>query len=112
LVKNGFFLHEHYHQIKERGTDMATCLQKGVVSFLIVLTHWACTQTVTEYRFTPDFSPKKLEQDKEKCRAGQRAVGNDENRIEKCLEAMGWVGIKKEVSTVSPDDSADSSTQD
>lgn len=90
---------------------MATWLQKGVVSFLIVSTHWACMQTVTEYRFTPDFSPKKLAQDKEECRAVQRAVGNDENRIEKCLEAKGWVASKNEVSTVSPDDSAGSSTQ-
>ncbi len=90
---------------------MATWLQKGVVSFLIVSTHWACTQTVTEYRFTLDFSPKKLEQDKAVCRAGQRAVGNDENRIEKCLEAKGWVVIEKEVSNVSPDDSASASIQ-
>lgn len=82
---------------------MATCLQKGVVSFLIVSTHWACMQTATEYRFTPDFTPKKLEQDKEVCRAGQRAVGNDENQIEKCLEAQGWVVIQKEGSTVSPE---------
>ena len=89
---------------------MATCLQKGVVSFLIVSTHWACMQA-TEYRFSPDFTPKKLEQDKEVCRALQRAVGNDENQIEKCLEAMGWVAIQKEVSTVSPDDSSGSSTQ-
>ena len=87
---------------------MATCLQKGVISFLIVSTHWACMQTATEYRFTPDFTPKKLAQDKEVCRALQRAVGNDENRIEKCLEAQGWVVIQKEVSTVSPDDSAGS----
>ena len=88
---------------------MATCLQKGVISFFIVSTHWACVQTVTEYQFTPDYSPAKLEQDKEVCRAAQRAVGNDENQIEKCLEAQGWVAIEKEVSTVSPDDSADSS---
>ena len=91
---------------------MASWLQKGVVSFLIVSTHWACMQTVTEYRFTPDFSPEKLEQDKAECRAVQRAVGNDENRIEKCLEAKGWVTIEKEVITVSPDDSADSFTDD
>ena len=89
---------------------MATCLQKGVVSFLIVSTHWACMQTATEYRFTPDFTLKKLEQDKEVCRALQRTVGNDENQIKKCLEAHGWVEIKKEVSTVSPEDSAGSST--
>jgi hypothetical protein len=90
---------------------LATCLQKGVVSFLIVSTHWACVQTVTEYRFTPDFGLKKLMQDKEECQALQRAVGNDEDRIEKCLEAKGWLTIKKEVSTVSLDDSVGSSTQ-
>ena len=90
---------------------MATWLQKGVVSFLIVSTHWACTQTVTEYPFTPDFSPQKLEQDKEVCRALQRAVGNDEDQIEKCLEAQGWVAIKKEVSPASLDDSSSSFEQ-
>ena len=87
---------------------MATCLQKALIGFVIVSTHWACVQTVTEYQFTPDFNPKKLEQDKEICRAAQRAVGNDENQIEKCLEAQGWIAIKKEVSTVSPDDPDDS----
>jgi primosomal protein N'' len=50
-------------------------------------------------------------QDKEECQALQRAVGNDEDRIEKCLEAKGWLTIKKEVSTVSLDDSVGSSTQ-
>jgi hypothetical protein len=90
---------------------MATYLQKGVVCFLIVSTHWACMQTATEYRFTPNFTPKKLAQDKEVCRALQRAVGNDENQIEKCLEAKGWVVIQKEASTASSDASAGSSTQ-
>ena len=90
---------------------MAPCLQKVVVSVLVVSIHWACVKTVTEYRFTADFSPKKLEQDKEECRAAQREVGNDEYRIEKCLEAKGWVAIQKEVRPVSPDDSAGSPTQ-
>ena len=68
-------------------------------------------QTVTEYRFTPDFDPKKLEQDKAVCQAAQRAVGNDESRIEKCLEAKGWIGIEKEVSPASPNNATGSSIQ-
>jgi len=89
---------------------MATGLQKGVLSLIIVSTQWACMQSVPEYRFTADFSPEKLEQDKEECRSAQRAAGNNENKIEKCLEAKGWVVIEKEVPTENSAGIEDNST--
>jgi hypothetical protein len=102
--------------MKEGSIDMATCLQKGIVIVLVASMHWACMQTVTEYeyQFNPDsgFGPEKLEQDKEVCQAAQRAVGIDENRIAKCLEAKGWIAIKRnEPGRVGSDNSAGSTLQ-
>ena len=67
---------------------------------MMISVHWACMPTaLPEYRLNPDrgYDAEKLEQDKEICRMAQRAIGNDESRIEKCLEAKGWIAIKKEL---------------
>ena len=54
------------------------------------------SHTTTIYWSKPGSGPEKLQQDKEECQALQRAVGLDEERIEKCLVAKGWLEVKRE----------------
>ena len=58
----------------------------------------ACSQTVTVYWAKPGAGPEELAQDMEECRSLQRAVGNDEDRIDQCLMVKGWAEVKKEIS--------------
>jgi hypothetical protein len=65
------------------------------VGILIVLS-FGCTQTVTIYWSKPGAGNAELQKDKEECQSLQRAVGLDEDRIEKCLEVQGWSPVRQE----------------
>ena len=69
-------------------------LMWGVVSLLV-----ACSQTVTVYWAKPGAGAQELEQDKEECRSLQRAVGNNEDRIDQCLVVKGWSEVRTESTT-------------
>lgn len=56
-----------------------------------------CTQVVTVYWSKPGAGTAELLEDKEECQSLQRAVGLNEERIEKCLEAQGWSPVRQEI---------------
>ena len=58
-----------------------------------------CTETVTVYWSKPGAGSAELQKDKELCESLQRAVGLNEKRIEKCLEAQGWWQVRQENKT-------------
>ena len=66
------------------------------VGILMVLS-FGCTQTVTIYWSKPGAGNAELQKDKEECQSLQRAVGLDEDRIEKCLEVQGWSPVRQEI---------------
>ncbi|MDH5426957.1 MAG: hypothetical protein OEZ57_08865 [Nitrospirota bacterium] len=72
-----------------------------VVAVAIVLS-LGCMQTITVYWEKPGAGEAELQKDKEECQSLQRAVGLDENRIEKCLEVQGWVPVRQEISDPVP----------
>lgn len=83
---------------------MATWPRKGASRLFIVwtlTTFMACSQTVTVYWTKPGAGPQELERDMEECRSLQRAVGNNENRIDQCLMVKGWSEVQKEISSES-----------
>ena len=55
-----------------------------------------CNQVVAIYWAKPGAGNAELQKDKEKCQSLQRAVGLNEDRIEKCLEAQGWAPVRQE----------------
>ncbi len=64
---------------------------------------FGCNKVVTVYWEKPGAGNEELQRDKAECEALQRAVGLNEERIEKCLEAQGWSFVKQEVGTKSID---------
>lgn len=78
---------------------MAAWCGKGTIQFVCVwmlMALMACSQTVTVYWARAGSGPEDLAQDMEECRSLQRAVGNDEDRIDQCLMVKGWAEVKKE----------------
>ena len=69
------------------------CVKVLVFATVISL---GCSQTVTIYLSKPGAGNAELLEDKEKCQSLQRAVGLDEERIKKCLEAQGWSPVRQE----------------
>ena len=63
---------------------------------------FGCTQVVTIYWSKPGAGDAELQKDKEECQSLQRAVGLDEERIEKCLEVQGWSPVRQETETTTP----------
>jgi len=61
-----------------------------------------CNQVVTIYWAKPGAGDLELKEDKEECQSLQRAVGWNEERIEKCLEAQGWSPVRQETESASP----------
>lgn len=61
-----------------------------------------CNQVVTVYWSKPGAGNAKLQRDKEECQSLQRAVGLNEERIEKCLEAQGWTQVRQEIESAAP----------
>jgi hypothetical protein len=61
-----------------------------------------CNQVVTVHWSKPGAGNAKLQEDKEECQSLQRAVGLNEERIEKCLEAQGWSPVRQEIESAAP----------
>jgi len=76
-------------------------LTRECVTFLALATVMAlslgCNQVVTVYWSKPGAGTAELLEDKEECQSLQRAVGLNEERIEKCLEAQGWSPVRQEI---------------
>ncbi len=73
----------------------------GLPSVCWILAFWSlvglgCNQFVTVYWSKPGAGNAELQRDKDTCQSLQRAVGLDESRIEKCLEAQGWSKVRQE----------------
>ncbi len=89
-------------QFVEKGARTMKCpnvfrLGVGILAGILIGIGGCSSSTVTIYWSKPGAGPDKLQQDKEECEALQRSVGLNETRIEKCLEAKGWVQVKKEL---------------
>jgi hypothetical protein len=69
----------------------------GLVVVTIGMLSLGCNQVVTVYWSKPGAGNAKLLEDKEVCQSLQRAVGLNEERIEKCLEAQGWSPVRQEI---------------
>ena len=82
-------------------------LTRVSVTFLALATVIAlslgCNQVVTVYWSKPGAGNTELQKDKEECQSLQRAVGLNEERIEKCLEAQGWSPVKQETEAATTD---------
>ncbi len=65
---------------------------------------FGCIQTVTIYWAKPGAGDAELQKDKEECQSLQRAVGLDEDRIEKCLEVQGWSPVRQETEAATLDE--------
>jgi hypothetical protein len=63
---------------------------------LIMSLSLGCSQVVTIYWSKPGAGNAELDKDREECQSLQRAVGLNEERIEKCLEAQGWTPVRQE----------------
>jgi len=91
-------------QLEKGGKQMLTRVS---VTFLALATVIAlslgCNQVVTVYWSKPGAGNTELQKDKEECQALQRAVGLNEERIEKCLEAQGWSPVKQETEAATTD---------
>ncbi len=77
---------------------MRTRVGKMVLALVMFLS-LGCNQVVTIYWSKPGAGKEALQKDKEECQSLQRAVGLNEERIEKCLEAQGWSPVRKETET-------------
>lgn len=75
----------------------------GLVVVVLGMFSQGCSQVVTVYWAKAGAGPANLQEDKEKCQALQRAVGGNEERIGKCLEAQGWSPIREEIETPMPE---------
>ncbi len=77
------------------------------VTFLALATLIAlslgCNQVVTVYWSKPGAGAAELLEDREECQSLQRAVGLNEDRIEKCLEVQGWSPVRKEIESLDGD---------
>ena len=83
--------------------DRKSLMMLGLgISTLVVLS-LGCNQVVTIYWEKLGAGNAQLLQDKEECQSLQRAVGLNEERIEKCLEAKGWTPVRQEIESVAPD---------
>ena len=69
----------------------------GLVVVGIGMLSLGCSQVVNVYWSKPGADNAKLQEDKEECQSLQRAVGLNEERIEKCLEAKGWSPVRQEI---------------
>ena len=68
-----------------------------LLALIILITFGGgCTNIVTVYWSKPGAGSADLQKDKELCQSLQRAVGLNEKRIEKCLEAQGWSPVRQE----------------
>lgn len=76
---------------------MRTYEVRCLVVVMATVLSLGCMQTVTVYWEKPGAGAEELQKDKEECQSLQRAVGLDENRIEKCLEVQGWVPVRQEI---------------
>ena len=74
---------------------------------LVMFLSLGCNQVVTIYWSKPGAGKEALQKDKEECQSLQRAVGLNEERIEKCLEAQGWSPVRTETEA----DALDSESQ-
>ena len=75
----------------------------GILAGVLIGMGGCSSKTVTIYWSKPGAGPDKLQHDKEECESLQRSVGLNEARIEKCLEAKGWVQVNKESSEGDPE---------
>ncbi len=62
-----------------------------------------CNQVVTVYWSKPGAGNAELQKDEEECQSLQRAVGLNEDRIEKCLQAQGWSPVRQETEMATTD---------
>ena len=66
---------------------------------MVIVLSLGCHRVVTVYWTKSGAGPADLQVDKEECQALQRAVGLNEDQIEKCLEAQGWTPVREETET-------------
>ncbi len=83
--------------------DRKSFMKLGLAILTLVVLSLGCNQVVTIYWEKPGAGNAQLLEDKEECQSLQRAVGLNEERIEKCLEAKGWNPVRQEIESVSPD---------
>jgi len=83
--------------------DRKSFMMLGLAILTLVVLSLGCNQVVTIYWEKPGAGNAQLLEDKEECQSLQRAVGLNEERIEKCLEAKGWNPVRQEIESVSPD---------
>jgi hypothetical protein len=74
----------------------------GLVVVTIGMLGLGCNQVGTVYWSKPGADDAKLQEDKEECQSLQRAVGLNEERFEKCLEAQGWSKVRQEKESAAP----------
>jgi hypothetical protein len=74
----------------------------GLVVVTIGVLSLGCNRVVTVYWAKPGAGNAELLEDKEECQSLQRAVGLNEERIEKCLEAQGWSPVRQEIESAAP----------
>lgn len=74
----------------------------GLVVVTIGMLSLGCKQVVTVNWSKPGAGNAKLQEDVEECQSLQRAVGLNEERIEKCLEAKGWSPVRQEIEFAAP----------
>ena len=89
-------------QTEEGGKQMRTHELKLLPLVMAMTFSFGCTQVVTIYWSKPGAGDAELQKDKEECQSLQRAVGLDEERIEKCLEVQGWSRVRQETETTTP----------
>lgn len=77
--------------------DGSSLKMLGLVVVTIGMLSLGCNQVVTVYWSKPGAGNAQLQGDKEECQSLQRAAGLNEERIEKCLEAQGWIQVRQEI---------------
>jgi len=83
--------------------DRKLLMMRGLAIATLVVLSLGCSQVVTIYWEKPGAGNAQLQEDKDECQSLQRAVGLNEERIEKCLEAKGWTPVRQEIESVAPD---------
>jgi len=81
---------------------MCDCAKVLALALALLFT-FGCTQTTVYWSKTGSGNSELLE-NKEVCQSLQRSVGLNEERIEKCLEAQGWIPVRQEIQSEEVDD--------
>ena len=78
-------------------------IQFLILAIMVMALSFGCNSVVTIYWSKPGAGKAELLKDKDECQSLQRAVGLNEERIDKCLEAQGWSPVRQETETATPE---------